>query len=98
LIEALFCVHEGGAPMSPRVARAVVRELQTEAAPEAFLLSARERDVLRAIGEGLTYAEAGVRLGISAHTVHSHIKRSYEKLHAKDKQDALSKARRKGIL
>ena len=34
---------------------------------------------------------------ISPHTVHSHVKRVYEKLHATDKRDALAKARRKGL-
>ena len=43
-------------------------------------LTARESDVLRLIARGYTYAGAAERLGISAHTVASHIKKAYRKL------------------
>lgn len=43
-------------------------------------LTARERDVLRFIARGCTYAQAAARLGISPHTVASHIKKAYRKL------------------
>lgn len=43
-------------------------------------LTAREADVLRLLARGYTYAGAGERLGISAHTVASHIKKAYRKL------------------
>jgi DNA-binding CsgD family transcriptional regulator len=39
-----------------------------------------------------------VKLSISPHTVHTHIKNIYEKLHAKDRQGALIAARKKGII
>lgn len=43
-------------------------------------LTQREADVLRLIARGHTYAEAAQRLGISPHTVASHIKKAYRKL------------------
>lgn len=43
-------------------------------------LSPREIDVMRLISRGYTYARAAERLGLSAHTVSSHIKKIYRKL------------------
>lgn len=98
LIEGLLSLRDGGAPMSPRIARAVIREFRETETPHSALLTPKEREVLLAASEGLSYKEIGERLCISAHTVHSHIKHIYEKLHAKDKHEALLKARRRGIL
>jgi DNA-binding CsgD family transcriptional regulator len=43
-------------------------------------LTQREIDILRLIARGHTYAEAALRLGLSPHTVASHIKKAYRKL------------------
>ena len=99
LIEALFTLREGGSPMTPKIARAVIRELQEGGVPDDdFLLTTREKEVLLHIEAGLSYKQIAAKLNISRHTVHTHIKKTYEKLQAKDKQDAVLKARRKGIL
>jgi DNA-binding CsgD family transcriptional regulator len=44
------------------------------------MLTLREADVVRLLASGCTYAEIGTRLGISAHTVASHVKNTYRKL------------------
>ena len=44
------------------------------------MLTLREADVLRLLACGCSYAEIGTRLGISGHTVASHIKNAYRKL------------------
>jgi len=98
MIEALYSLRDGGAPMSPRIARAVIRELQDTPTDESFLLTAKEKNVLVVIQEGLAYKEIASKLNISPHTVHSHIKNIYEKLQAKNKKEALISARRKGII
>jgi two-component system NarL family response regulator len=98
LVEALCTLRDGGAPMSPRIARAVIREFQDTNASDDALLSRKERDVLSAVRDGLSYKEIAARLNISPHTVHSHIKSIYEKLQVKDKREALEKARRKGLI
>ena len=46
----------------------------------AMRLTAREAEVLRLIARGLTYAQVAEQLGMSAHTVTSHIKNAYRKL------------------
>ena len=51
-----------------------------EAKPGATILTAREADVLRHIARGCTYEQAAHRLGVSLHTVCSHVKNAYRKL------------------
>jgi DNA-binding NarL/FixJ family response regulator len=98
ILEALDDLSRGGAPMSPKIARKVILEFQEEGIKEQYLLSHRETEVVRGIAEGLTYKEIANKFNISTHTVHTHIKRIYEKLHAKDRRDAVIKARKKGII
>jgi DNA-binding NarL/FixJ family response regulator len=98
LIDALNTLSKGGAPMSPKIARKVIREFQDEGVDEQYLLSPRERDIVKEIENGLTYKDIGAKFNISPHTVHTHIKKIYEKLQAKDRQQALVAARKKGII
>jgi DNA-binding NarL/FixJ family response regulator len=98
LIDALHTLAKGGSPMSPKIARKVIREFQDEGVDEQYLLSHRETEIVREIENGLTYKDIAARLNISPHTVHTHIKNIYEKLHAKDRQGALVAARKKGII
>jgi DNA-binding NarL/FixJ family response regulator len=98
IIESIHSLYKGGAPMSPKIARKIIHEFQDGVTGEHFLLTPRETEIVRRIEDGLTYKEIGEKLGISTHTVHTHIKNIYEKLQAKDRNDAISKARKKGII
>src|ERR1700690_2023468 len=98
LIDALNKLHEGGAPMSPKIARMVIQELQDKGSDDQYLLSQREKEVLKEIEKGMSYKEVANKLNISPQTIHTHIKKIYDKLHAHDRQDALLKARKKGII
>ncbi|MBI5187694.1 MAG: response regulator transcription factor [Nitrospirae bacterium] len=98
LIEALNTLYQGGAPMSPKIARKLIKEFQDEGIGEEYLLSPREKEIVRCIEEGLAYKGIAERLNISHHTVHAHIKKIYEKLHAKSRQEAIITARKKGII
>jgi DNA-binding CsgD family transcriptional regulator len=61
-------------------------------------LTAREFDVLRLLSHGYTYARAAERLGLSAHTVASHIKKIYGKLGVHSMAAAVMRAVRLGII
>lgn len=98
LVEAIFALHKGGAPMSPKIARMVIKEFQSSCSREQAILSRRERDILLGLEKGRTYKEIAGLLNISPHTVHTHIKNIYEKLQTKSREDALRKAARIGIL
>lgn len=98
LISALKELEAGGAPMSPKIARAVMRELQVNVPAEPDLLSPRERTLLKLVDEGLTYKQIAEKLCVSPHTVHSHIKNIYEALQAKSRGEALALARKRGLI
>lgn len=97
-IESLYSIHNGGAPMSPKIARLVIQKLQDGGISSQYILTNKEKEVLRLIEKGMSYKETGRQLNISGHTVHSHIKNVYEKLHAKNRQDALITARKKCLI
>jgi RNA polymerase sigma factor (sigma-70 family) len=84
--------------MSPKIARKIIHEFQDDVVSEQYLLTQREKEIVKRVEEGLTYKEIGERLSISTHTVHTHIKNIYEKLQAKDRNDAIVKARKRGII
>jgi two-component system NarL family response regulator len=82
--------------MSPRIARKVIREFHGETENGKEFLSHKETNIIKCIEQGLTYKEIAERFCISPHTVHTHIKNIYEKLHAKDRPEAITKARKMG--
>ena len=98
LIESLQSLHQGGAPMSPKIARKVILGFQDTPEEAQNPLSSRESNIVRCVEQGLSYKEIAERLSISPHTVHTHIKNIYEKLQARNRRDALTSARRIGII
>ena len=103
LITALHDLYEGGAPMSPSIARTVLAELQAQTPPDpnarrGMMLSFRERAILRLLEQGLAGKEIADRLSIAVSTVHTHVKNIYRKLQAKDKMDAIRKGRYQNLI
>ncbi len=98
LIESIHNLQMGGSPMSPKIARRVIQELQDDSVAGQYILSHREKEVVIGIEKGLSYKEIAVDFNIRPHTVQTHIKNIYEKLQAKNRQEAIIKARKKGII
>ncbi len=103
LLAALREIAAGGAPMSPKIARKVLAELKAPAAPAAQpdgdeQLTLRESETLRALSEGYSYKEIAATFGVSPHTVHTHIKNIYRKLHAHGRREAISIGRESGLI
>lgn len=100
LLEAIREVRDGGAPMTPGIARKVVQMFHkvVPALDEDSRLSPRELDVLRLLCDGHSYKTAAAALEISLDTVRSHIRNIYEKLHVNSKSEAVTKALRSGLL
>ena len=100
LLESVTEALEGGAPMSPEVARRVValfRELAPPAgAPQA--LTPHEVRLVKLLAEGYSYKSAGVELGVSINTVRSYIRGIYEKLQVHTKSQAVAKVLRERML
>lgn len=93
LLAALREVMAGGSPMTAHIARKVVQSFQRKpTAPEpAANLSPREQEVLDLLAQGLIYKEIADRLGVSYETVHTYIRRIYEKLQVRTRTEAVAK-------
>jgi DNA-binding NarL/FixJ family response regulator len=93
LLRAIVEVHEGGAPMTPNIARLVVQAFHRSPAPKdpAFELSPREREILELLAKGFLQKEIADQLGISFHTVQTHTARIYEKLQVRSRAQAVAK-------
>jgi DNA-binding NarL/FixJ family response regulator len=93
LIEAIRDVHEGGAPMSPQLARRVVQYFSqpAESASELSTLTPGERDFLDQLAGGYAYKEIADRMKISIDTVRSYVRTVYEKLHVHSRTEAVVK-------
>ncbi len=95
LIESIKEVHTGGAPMTPSIAKKVLKLFQQSNKPETdedFNLSAREKEVLALLVKGASYKMVGDHLKISYDTVHTHIKNIYKKLRVNSMSEAVAKA------
>jgi len=93
LLEAIQEVQRGGSPMTMHIARKVVQSFQRTAAAEAQTetLSEREQQVLDLLSQGLMYKEIADKLQISYETVHTYIRRIYEKLQVRTRTEAVAK-------
>jgi DNA-binding NarL/FixJ family response regulator len=103
--EAVLQVVNGGASITPNLARRLLSKLQhtqdVNSAPSGAgaskRLSDREKEVLKMISTGYTSNEIGLRLGVSCQTVNSHIKNIYRKLHVRTRAQAVSHAAFRGL-
>jgi DNA-binding NarL/FixJ family response regulator len=96
LLECIREVREGGAPMSPEVARRVIALFQKVSPPEDvdYRLTPHETRLLKLLVEGYNYKTAAARLGVSVHTVSFHMRNIYDKLQVHSKSEAVAKALR----
>jgi DNA-binding NarL/FixJ family response regulator len=93
LLEAIREVHRGGSPMTTHIARKVTQSFQ-RAGPSSQPtenLSEREQEVLDCLSQGFLYKEIADKLGISYETVHTYIRRIYEKLQVRTRTEAVAK-------
>jgi DNA-binding NarL/FixJ family response regulator len=100
LLECLKEVVSGGAPMSPEVARRVVRLFKDVRPPEraSYRLTPQETQLLKLLVEGHNYKTAAAELTLSVHTVSFHMRNIYSKLQVHSKSEAVAKALRDRIV
>ena len=93
LFESIREVLRGGSPMTAHIARKVVLSFQKSAASVEATedLSPREREVLDLLSQGFLYKEIAEKLGISYETVHTYVRRIYEKLQVRTRTEAVAK-------
>lgn len=114
VISCIRLLRAGGSPVSPVVARSVLRAIRSRmgggagsssaSAParaanaENNPLSARETEILQLLAKGMSFNEIGEILGISPHTVTAHIKKIYRKLAVHSRGEAVYEASQMGLL
>jgi DNA-binding NarL/FixJ family response regulator len=94
IVEAIRELSQGGAPMSPSIARKVIQAFQTQA-PEPlaeYELTAREKEILFSLVDGLSYKKIAEKYFVSISTIRTHICNIYHKLHVHSKAQAVAKA------
>jgi DNA-binding NarL/FixJ family response regulator len=93
LLDALREVVRGGSPMTTHIARKVVQSFQkTGPSPQPTEnLSPREQEVLDCLSQGFLYKEIADKFNISYETVHTYIRRIYEKLQVRTRTEAVAK-------
>ena len=86
-------VQAGGSPIDGRIARRVLEMFaKLSPTPTDYGLTERERSVLNHLVRGLIKKEIAAKLGLSVHTVDTHIRNIYEKLHVHTRCGAVAKA------
>lgn len=108
IVGAIATLRDGGSPMSPLIARRLLKRLQGKppAAPGAGRhdgearpqLTRRETQTISLIARGYSYLEVAQTLGVTLSTVQTHIKSSYRKLAVTSRGQAVAEAQRQGLL
>jgi len=110
IIAAVHEVCDGGSPISPSIARRVLARFKAVpvsvpvpvpvpvAAPQTSPLSQRETEILQYVAKGFSFETVGEVLGISAHTVVTHVKKIYRKLAVHSRGEAVYEASQLGLL
>ena len=113
ILDRLKQLRAGGSPISPLIARQLLFKIQHEKVTENNLLQAkadldetrkacsitdRELTVIQQVARGFTAQEIAGQMGISTHTVATHVKRIYRKLHVHSRSEAVYEATMLGLL
>jgi len=105
IVDSILDVKNGGAPMTRSVARKIFGSIQfadisndTVEAPEKFGISDRELEIIKLFVASKTYTQIAEELFISPHTVKSHIKNIYKKLHVHSKTSLVKIAMKRKMI
>lgn len=113
LVEHILEVSNGGSPISPLIARQLLSKIQTahsddvmhsqakamlDESQKACSITDRELKVIQQVARGFTAQEIAGQMGISTHTVATHVKRIYKKLHVHSRSEAVYEASLLGLL
>lgn len=98
LINAARLAMDGKAVIHPALTQAFIEEVRLVNRPQESPLSRREVEILQKVAYGATTKEVASQLGISPHTVKTHLERIFEKLGANDRAQAVAIAIRQGLV
>ena len=93
ILQAIREVNDGGAFFTPSIAKKVLFNFHQQPEKAEYIkLTDKEKEVLKYLVEGMSYKMIADKIFLSVHTIHSHIKNIYEKLHVNSKGEAVAKA------
>ncbi len=102
VVEALAALMDGGAPISPAIARRLLDDLRVRtppkrkpeptSVPDVATLTDREREIIELFAKGATYEDVARLLSLSVNTVRHHVRSMYRKLHVCSKTEAVTLA------
>jgi DNA-binding NarL/FixJ family response regulator len=102
MLEAVTDVRNGGVAFTPTVATKVVSLFQQFIAPMVtitdYQLTAREKEILQMLTEGIPMPRIAEKIFLSYHTVRDHVKSIYQKLHVASATEAVAKALRERLV
>jgi DNA-binding NarL/FixJ family response regulator len=101
LTNAILQVMQGNAPLSPRVARHLLPKPMKAVPPAqtvnpSHVLTPREAEILIQIARGQTGAQVADQMGLSLHTVSTHLRNCYTKLKVRNRLQAINRAKETG--
>ncbi len=101
IIKAVEDVYNGDAAMTGSIAKQVLEAFRNQKffqTPANFSLTNKEKIILSGLVNGLSYKMIAAENNISYHTVNSHVKKIYEKLHVHSVSEAVAKAIKEKIV
>lgn len=99
LIRDLHGILTGSPPLSPPIARRIMRLAKQQPATLLLIpITPREEEVLTCIAKGLNRTEVALILGVSAHTITTHVRSIYSKLDISSRAEATVEAIRRGLI
>ena len=102
ITDSILAMMEGGAPISPIIARLMLQRISNESKdverdlPEA--LTERQVKILKLVSQGFSSKEIAEKLDISYYTVTTHVKNIYTKLQVNSRTEALHEAMKLGLI
>ncbi|MFD7085503.1 response regulator [Streptomyces sp. NPDC059918] len=98
VVAAVMACARGESVLPPDLVTGLTSEVRARARSDEPLLSARERDVLRLIAQGMSVQDMAQELYLAPTTIKTHLRRLYEKLGVSDRGEAVAKAMRSQLL
>jgi DNA-binding NarL/FixJ family response regulator len=99
VLQAIREVAGGGAFFTPSIAKKILNNFQQQPEKAEYIrLTEKEKEVLKHLVDGLSYKMIADKVSVSFHTIHSHVKNVYEKLHVNSKGEAVAKAIRNKLV
>jgi two-component system, NarL family, nitrate/nitrite response regulator NarL len=98
LCDAIAAVARGQVVVAPQLQNGIAGEIRLRAVDERPFLSAREREILKLVAEGLGAPQIGRELCLATPTIKTHLHHVYEKLGVAERAAAVAEAMRRGLL